>query len=321
MKRPIFGVDWTGNLKRQAAKDSHDDMASQSTSAPSSSSLSQFSQDEVLSQNIALPIKDEMSWSLRELAEHADVKQEKPEQSAEATASYNWADWEADVKQEKFEESEEATASNNWADWEADVKQNKLEESEEATASNNWADWEADVKQNKLEESEEATASNNWADWEADVKQEKFEESEEATASNNWADWEADVKQEKFEVKEELQNGECEAAVQDDAQQSPGGQPQIRKKDLTAADIVELLRNGHFAKLARNLENEIGIQDSQWERSGRAGQTYILLHSCLLSTQQACSFKSTRGTAVLYRVESLVLETTSVALRMFACYL
>ena len=86
---------------------------------------------------------------------------------------------------------------------------------------------------------------------------------DEATASD---------KQQKFEEKEEVQNRDCEACIQYDAQQPPQGQPQqTRKKDLTAADILELLRTGHFAKLARNLEKEIGIQDSQWERSGRAG--------------------------------------------------
>ena len=113
MKRPspIFGVDWPGSLKRQAVKDSHEDhedMASQSTSAPSASSssslshFSMFSQEEVLSHTVLL-VKDEISWTLQELGEHGDVKQEELEELADATVS----GCEADVKQEKLEEKED----------------------------------------------------------------------------------------------------------------------------------------------------------------------------------------------------------------------
>ena len=186
MKRPIFGIDRTGSLKRQAVNGSRDDMPSQSTAAPSSSSLSQLSQEEVLSENTARPIKDEI----------------------------------AGIKQEKLEEAEDATASD-------------------------WATWEADTKQEKLDEPAEASASD-------------------------WADWEAVVKPEKFEEKEEVPNRDCEACIPDDAQQPPRGQPQqIKKKDLTADELIKLLRTGHFVKLARNLEDAIGILDSQWERLDR----------------------------------------------------
>ena len=205
MKRPIFGIDWTGSLKRrQALNGSRDDMPSQSTAAPSSSSLSQLYQEEMLSENRAPPIKDEMSWTLQAVGEHAGIKQEK------------------------------------------------------------------------LEEAEDATASD-WANWEADTKQEKLEEPAEASASD-WADWEAVVKPEKFEEKEEVQNRDCEACIPDDAQQPPRGQPQqIKKKDLTADELIKLLRTGHFVKLARNLEDAIGILDSQWERLDRPSRVCIIL--------------------------------------------
>ncbi|CAE7207185.1 unnamed protein product [Symbiodinium sp. CCMP2592] len=149
MKRPIFDANWTGNLKRQAAEDLHDDVAfqGQNTSAPTSSCPSQ------LSQSTALPIKNDMSRTLQQLGE--------PEPG----------------------DPDEAAASD---------------------------------------------------------------------------------KQEKFEEKQEVQNRDCEACIQYDAQQPPQGQPQqTRKKDLAAASILELLRSGHFVNMARNLEKEIGIQDSQ----------------------------------------------------------
>ncbi|CAE7727141.1 unnamed protein product [Symbiodinium sp. CCMP2592] len=209
MKRPMVGSACPGHdVKRQHVNDTHGAMASQITSA-STTSLSQLSQafeEDMLSQTTAPFVKRELfsvdsCWTPQELGEDGGMKQELLE-----------------------EKKQEAEFDNG--DIGASIP---------------------DVAELLEEKRDEAAFDDGHCGASIPDVAECFEEKKEDS---------------------DFGNGDCGASVPDDVAQEPGQPRKKLKKYLTAGEILEQIKSGHFESLASSphLQKDIGIKDSAWER-------------------------------------------------------